>query len=67
MRMGLTRICSGSGRILYQLAADHVTVSDLSDLSAEKMKQYLDFLNRYCAQSVQKPGSIEAYPTMEEM
>lgn len=50
------------GSFLYQLAADQVTVENLSDLTAEKMKQYLEHSNQYCSKSVQKPGAIASYP-----
>lgn len=55
------------GSFLYQLAADHVTIEQLSEITAEKMAQYLDFSNRYCARSVQKSGAIASYPTLDEM
>ena len=53
--------------LVYQLAADHVTIEQLSEITAEKMAQYLDFSNRYCARSVQKSGAIASYPTLDEM
>ena len=55
------------GSFLYQLAADSVTVEHLSAVTAEKMAQYLEFSNRYCAKSVQKSGAIASYPAMDEM
>lgn len=55
------------GSFLYQLAADGVTAGNLCDITPEKLVQYMDFSNRYCAISVQKPGAIASYPTMLQM
>ena len=55
------------GSFLYQLAADGVTTGNLAGVTEEKMAQYLDFSNQYCAKSVQKPGAIASYPSGEEI
>ena len=36
-------------------------------LSCKKLKEYLDFSNRFCGLSVQKHGAIDSYPTLPEM
>lgn len=55
------------GSFLYQLFADKVDKDSLSDLSVQQLEGYLDFSNRYCAQSVQKAGAMASYPTMANM
>lgn len=55
------------GSFLYQLAADGITAESLGDLTEEKMKQYMDFSNRFCAISVGKEGAIASYPTLAQM
>lgn len=55
------------GSFLYQLAADQITTDNLSLVTKEKMEQYLDFSNRYCSKSVQYPGAIASYPTLDEI
>ena len=39
----------------------------LEKLSCKKLKEYLDFSNRFCGLSVQKHGAIDSYPTLPEM
>ena len=46
---------------------DGVTVDKLEKLSCKKLKEYLDFSNRFCGLSVQKHGAIDSYPTLPEM
>jgi fructokinase len=55
------------GSFLYQMARDGIDQSNISTLTSEKMKSYLDFSNDYCSRSVQKVGAIASYPTREEM
>lgn len=55
------------GSFLYCLAADSVTVPGLSELTEEKMHEYLTFANAFCGHSVMEHGAIASYPTMEEM
>ena len=55
------------GSFLHQLYVDKVNVTRLDKLSADKMRSYLVFSNRYCAKSVQKAGAIASYPTMDDM
>ena len=47
--------------------APGVTVDKLEKLSCKKLKEYLDFSNRFCGLSVQKHGAIDSYPTLPEM
>ena len=55
------------GAFLFCMARDGVTVEDLSDLSSEKMTQYLTFANKFCGRSVTKHGAIASYPSLAEM
>lgn len=55
------------GAFLYCLARDEVEVGQLASLSREKMEQYLNFANKFCAKSVTKYGAIASYPTLTEM
>ena len=55
------------GSFLWQLSRDGVTVDKLEKLSCKKLKEYLDFSNRFCGLSVQKHGAIDSYPTLPEM
>ena len=55
------------GAFLFCMARDGVTVEDLSDLSSEKMTQYLTFANKFCGKSVTKHGAIASYPSLAEM
>ena len=55
------------GAFLHQLARDGVTADDLADVDCKKLREYLEFCNRYCGMSVQKNGAISSYPTLQEM
>ena len=55
------------GSFLWQLSRDGVTVDKLEKLSCKKLKEYLDFSNRFCGLSVQKHGAIDSYPTLDQM
>ena len=50
------------GSFLYQLTRDGVGKEDLESLSKEKLEEYLDYSNEYCARSVVKQGAIASYP-----
>ena len=49
------------GRLMLSL------LDKLEKLSCKKLKEYLDFSNRFCGLSVQKHGAIDSYPTLPEM
>lgn len=55
------------GSFLYQLFQDGITADKLETVTAEKMQAYLEFSNKFCGLSVQKPGAIASYPTMDEL
>lgn len=55
------------GSFLSNLDFDGVTKATVADVTAEQMKRYLDFSNKYCSLSVQKSGAIASYPTRDEM
>lgn len=55
------------GSFLYQLTRDGIGREGLTDLSAEGLKEYLDFSNEYCGKSVMAHGAIASYPALEEM
>lgn len=55
------------GSFLYSLSHDGITADTLDQVSAEKMKEYLTFSNKFCGISVTRNGAIASYPTMEEM
>lgn len=55
------------GSFLWALAREGITPDNIDDISGEKLKEFLDFSNHYCAISVTKPGAIASYPTLEEM
>ena len=40
---------------------------NIGELSCQKLREYLEFCNRYCGMSVQKNGAISSYPTLQEM
>lgn len=50
------------GSFLCSLYQNDIDVANISSLSPEQLKDYLDCSNRYCGQSVQHPGAIESYP-----
>lgn len=55
------------GSFLYCMSRDGVTVDKLSELSEEKMEEYLAFANKFCGKSVTKHGAIASYPSLAEM
>ena len=55
------------GAFLHQLARDGVNSQNIGELSCQKLREYLEFCNRYCGMSVQKNGAISSYPTLQEM
>jgi fructokinase len=55
------------GSFLYQMAQADVTTASLPGLTAEQLKSWLDFSNRYCSISVQSHGAIASYPTSAQM
>ncbi len=55
------------GAFLYCLSRDGVNTENLAELPAEKMREYLDFANRFCGISVTKYGAIASYPGLAEM
>lgn len=55
------------GSFLFVLAKDNVKIKDLSKLSKDTLTRYLDFSNRYAADSTTKKGAIGSYATLEEI
>lgn len=55
------------GSFLWTLSNEGVTPHNIDSLSSHKLKEFLDFSNRFCSKSVTKPGAIASYPTLEEM
>lgn len=55
------------GSLLWQLQRDGVTAAELPKLSRKRLTEYLIFSNRFCAISVQHHGTIDSYPTLEQM
>lgn len=56
-----------TGSFLWQLARAGVTRSRLSRLSARTLEQMLRFSHQFCATSIQRPGALSSYPTLEQM
>ena len=56
-----------AGAVLYCLQQEGVEEIKLPFLPSAKLRQYLEFANRFCAFSVQKKGAIPSYPTKEDM
>ncbi len=54
------------GSFLYQLYMDGINVNNISEISEDKLKQYLDYSNKFCSISVTKPGAIASYPSKIE-
>lgn len=54
------------GSFLYQLSRDGITAESLEALTGEKLREYLDFSNRYCARSVMRHGALASYASREE-
>lgn len=55
------------GSFLWQLVRDGVKSCDIEGITAEKLKEYLDFSNKYCGISVMRHGAIASYPGYDEM
>jgi len=55
------------GAFLYKLYEMGVTKDELSELPEDKLKEALDFSNKFCAISVTEEGAINSYPTSEEV
>ena len=55
------------GCLLYQLSRDGLTKEQLSSLTNEKLKNYLDVANRFSAISVTKEGAIASYPEFKDI
>ena len=53
--------------LLLHPLVDFFKLTDPEALDSEKLQEYLEFANRYCAKSVQKKGAIASYPSAEEM
>ncbi len=53
------------GSFLWQLANDGVKKADISRLTDEKLHGYVEFSNKYSAESVMKYGAIASYPGRE--
>lgn len=54
------------GSFLYQLERDYVTVDQLPYLAKRQLEQYLEFSNRFSANSVMHKGAISSYlPLMD--
>lgn len=55
------------GSFLWKLHSLNIGREDLSSCPLETIKACLDFSNRYCAISVQRPGAIPSYPGIDEL
>ena len=55
------------GSFLWQLERDGVTLEKLAKLSKTKLNEYLAFSNQFCGISVQQHGTIDSYPTLDQM
>ena len=55
------------GAFLYCMSRDGIAVDKISELSQEKMEEYLAFANKFCGKSVTKHGAIASYPSLAEM
>ena len=51
------------GSFLYSLSKDGIDRTSLGEIDENTLKKYLDLSNKYCAESVQKTGAIDSYPT----
>lgn len=50
------------GSFLYNLYRNNIGKSELSDITKERLQDFLDASNAYCAKSIQKYGAIASYP-----
>lgn len=50
------------GSFLYNLYRNNIEKSELSDITQERLQDFLDASNAYCAKSIQKYGAIASYP-----
>lgn len=50
------------GSFIFNLHKNNITKENIEDLTKEKLEEFLNTSNKYCAKSVQKPGAIESYP-----
>lgn len=55
------------GSFLWKLRTLGIERNDLSACSLEVISECLDFANRYCAVSIQRPGAIPSYPEIGEL
>ena len=55
------------GSFLWCLKSRGISREDLAGCPLTVVKECLDFANRYCSISVQRPGAIPSYPSIEEM
>lgn len=55
------------GAFLYKMSKDAVTKDKIEFLQNKKLEEYLNFANRFSANSVEKIGAISSYPNLEEM
>ena len=49
------------GSLLYRLAKDDITAAQLSEITEEKLREYLAFSVGYSALSVTKKGAVSSY------
>ncbi len=50
------------GSFLYNLYRNNIGKSELSDITKERLQDFLNASNAYCAKSIQKYGAIASYP-----
>lgn len=50
------------GSFLYNLYRNNIGKSELSDITQERLQDFLNASNAYCAKSIQKYGAIASYP-----
>lgn len=51
---------SFAGSFLYQLVRDKIELDSITDISAEKLEEYLDFSSKYAALTVSHMGAVMA-------
>ena len=56
-----------AGAFLWKLKTMSSGDDLLAQLTEDKLKECLEFANRFCALSVQRKGAIASYPTLEEI
>lgn len=54
------------GSFLWKLKQLEVSGESIDKLSDDDIRQMLEFSNKFCAVSVQSPGAIDSYPTLNE-